>query len=146
LVLLAPIALPLLLLSLVLPTMTRVTGGDGNIRKKSLSGEHRRLPFMSREFTFGPILLRRWPALVQVLTGHLLLVGALPTVGPPQVESGLDLDVARGLFRIWEVEGDLPENDEERIARENFHAVTRSIAGDLRIVVKAAGVFTVSSP
>jgi hypothetical protein len=113
---------------------------------KSLSGEHRRLPFMSREFTCGPILLCRWLGLVQVITGHLLLVGALPTMGSSSVESRLELDVPRGLFRIWEVEGALPENEEERIARENFHAVTRTFAGDLKIVLQAARTGQASAP
>ena len=145
LVLLAPFALSLFVLALAIPSMSRVTRGYGNIRMKSLSGEHRRLPFTSREFTFGPILLRRWFGLVQVLTGHLLLVGALPTMDSPSMEGELELDVPRGLFRIWEVEGDPPENDEERIARENYHAVTRTFARDLRIVVQSAGVGPASS-
>ena len=56
-------------------------------------------------------------------------------------ESLFGLDTARGLFHIWEVEGDLPESAEERLARENFHQVTRTFSGDLAVLLKAAAAF-----
>lgn len=145
LLLLSPVALPLFLLSLAVPALARKEEAVGNRRLKSLNGTAARLPFMMREIAVGPLLLRRWPALTAVLGGDLVMVGALPTAGQAATEHPVDLDLARGLFRIWEVEGDPPDNDEERMARENFHAVTRTFAGDLAILLKAA-VTTVPAP
>ena len=139
LLLLAPLALPLYLLSLVIPGMSRLLRLYGNNRQKALSGGHPREQFTTREFTFGPLLLRRWPGLVPVLTGNLLLVGAQPSTEDTPVDSTFEIDAPRGLFRIWEVDGDRPESEEERTARENYHAVTRTVWGDLGILLKAAG-------
>ena len=139
--LLLPLGVPLLLCSLVVPSLLRQERYLGNRRMKTLAGDNPREPFTLRSFSCGPLLLRRWPGLYAVLAGDLTLVGAaaVPADGQRQDETDavFGLDAARGLFHIWEVEGDLPESPDEQHARENFHAVTRSFAGDLALVAKA---------
>ena len=144
LLLLLPLGLPLLLCALVAPSLLLQERYLGNRRLKTLAGENPRVPFTLRQFCRGPLLLRRWPGLVAVLAGDLTLVGAAatPANAPEQYEADavFELDAARGLFHIWEVEGEMPESLDEQRVRENFHAVTRSFAGDLVVVAKA--VFT----
>ncbi len=145
LLVLLPLGLPLLALSMVVPGMCQSERRLGNRRLKKLTGEEPRLPFTLRQFSFGPLLLRRWPGLFAVLAGDLALVGAWASraeeVDSSDGESLFGLDTARGLFHIWEVEGDLPESAEERLARENFHQVTRTFSGDLAVLLKAAAAF-----
>ena len=145
LLVLLPLGLPLLALSMVVPGMIRAERCLGNRRMKNLTGEEPRLPFTLRQFSFGPLLLRRWPGLFAVLAGDLALVGARANRADEDDssdgESLFGLDTARGLFHIWEVEGDLPESNEERLARENFHQVTRTFGADLSVLLKAAATF-----
>lgn len=140
LILMAPLGVPLLLLGLLMPALVRISQNKGNKRVKVLSGVSPQTTFTLREFSFGPLLLRRWPGLVSVITGDLLLAGGLPPKATQESERPLLMEIPFGLFRIWEVEGELPESDEERIARESFHAVTRTFAGDLWIVLKSGTV------
>jgi len=141
LLLLLPLGLPLLILSIVAPSLIRQERYLGNRRMKTLAGDNPRVPFTLRQFCIGPLLLRRWPGIFTVLAGDLKIIGAsaTPAEAPDQCESDsvFGLDAARGLFHIWEVEGELPESADERIARENFHAVTRTFAGDLKIIIVA---------
>lgn len=141
LLLLLPLGLLLLILSLAAPSLLRQERRLGNRRMKTLAGDNPHMPFMHRQFCFGPLLLRRWPGFFAVLTGDLTLVGAAASSAdePEQFESDsiFGLDAPRGLFHIWEVEGEPPESADEQHARENFHAVTRTLAGDIRLVAKA---------
>jgi hypothetical protein len=145
LVLLLPLGLLFLLLSIMVSGLLRTERLLGNKRIKSLTGENSRIPFTLQEFTFGPLLLRRWPGFFAILAGHLTLVGAraIPAENSNHKEKDLvfGLDVSRGLFQIWEVEGDLPETVEEQYARENFHEVTRTFGADVAVVLKAATTF-----
>jgi hypothetical protein len=146
LLLLLPLGVPLLLVSLLVPGLVRTEPRLGNRRMRTLTDEHPRMPFTWREFTFGPLLLRRWPGFFSILAGHVKLVGAraeaVESSESDEVESIFGLDVARGLFYIWEVEGDLPESVDEQHARENFHDVTRTFGADLAVVMKAATTFS----
>lgn len=145
LLLLLPLGLPLLAASLVVPTLLQRINCLGNRRMKTLAGESPRMPFTLRQFSCGPLLLRRWPGLAAVIAGDLALVGAAPAAADKtesaEEDSLFGLDAARGLFHIWEVEGDPPESVEERHARENFHYMTRTIGADLQVVLKAATAF-----
>ena len=138
---LAP-ALPLILFCACCPGACRSERRLGNRRRKTLGGENPRLPFTLRQLGFGPLLLRRSPGLLAVLAGDLALVGAAAireeeAYGHASA-SIFGMDVARGLLQIWEVEGEPPESGDEQSARENFHAVTRTLPGDLVVVLKAA--------
>lgn len=146
LILLAPLGVPLLLVGLLMPSLLWISQNKGNKRVKVLSGVYPQTTFTLREFSIGPLLLRRWPGLVSVITGDLLLAGGLPPKATQESESPLLMEIPFGLFRIWEVEGEAPESYEERIARESFHAVTRTFAGDLWIVLKSAVVVHPPSP
>ena len=141
LILLLPLGFLLLILSLAVPSILRQERRLGNRRLKTLAGDNPRMPFMLRQFSFGPLLLRRWPGFFAVLAGDLTLVGAAATPAdePERFESDslFGLDAPRGLFHIWEIEGDPPESADEQHARENFHAVTRTLAGDIKLVAKA---------
>lgn len=143
--LLLPMALPLLLLSMVLPGISRSEWLPGNRRLKTLTGDNPSLPFYLKEFRFGSLLLRRWPGLSAILTGHLVLVGAQVRAVPEAIseanESNFGLDAPCGLFQIWEVEGDPPESAEERQAREYFYEMTRTCRADLTVLLKAAMTF-----
>ena len=145
LIILLPLGLPLLLLSCLVPGLMRRDMRLGNRRMKTLTGDNPRVPFTLRQFSFGPLLLRRWPGFCAVLAGNLTLVGAAaaPAGAPDQAgcDSVFGLDTARGLFHVWEVEGELPESLDEQHARENFHAVTRTLAADLKIILRAATTF-----
>lgn len=140
LLLLLPVGMPLLVLSLVLPGLVRAERVLGNRRRKVLTGDPPRTPFWLRQFSLGPLLLRRWPGLPSVVAGHLALVGAQATAEESDPRFGID--AARGLFHIWEVEGEPPESVEEQHVRENFHQVTRTFGADLVVVAKAATRFS----
>lgn len=141
-IVLFPFALPLFIISFAASTLVKSEVRLGNRRLKTLTGGNPRLPFKLRQFTIGPLLLRRWPGLFAVLKGDLALVGASAPHAEETIqlegESLFGLDAPCGLFHIWEVEGDLPESLEEQHARENFHAVTRTFGTDLSIVLRAA--------
>ena len=145
LLLLLPLGLPLLVVSLAVPSLLQQNKYLGNRRIRTLVGDDPRMPFSLRQFSFGPLLLRRWPGLIAVLTGDLTLVGAAPTpvrkAEQREQDSVFGLDATRGLFHIWEVEGDLPESADEQHARENFHYMTRTVGADLKVIVKAATAF-----
>ncbi len=143
--LLLPLGLPLFFVSLLAPSLIRQERCLGNRRMKTLVGEKPRMSFNLRQFNFGPLLLRRWPGLVAVVMGNLTLVGAAPIpAGEAELreqDSIFGLDTARGLYHLWEVDGELPGSVDEQHVRENFHAVTRTLWSDLKILLKAAITF-----
>jgi len=94
-------------------------------------------------------LLGRLPAVLNVISGRIKLVGVRPLQSKESVlydEDWADLreDAPCGLFTPVDAEGIGEDQEEAKIVAENYYAATRSLFGDLKIfflgVAKLAGL------
>jgi lipopolysaccharide/colanic/teichoic acid biosynthesis glycosyltransferase len=142
-VLCSPVLLLMFLLDLLIPPLRLISRDRryGNREVPTLSGAYIKKPFNLLQFRFGPRIVRKLPGLVNVLRGDLAIVGAQPLSDEDLAEitgkwQELRQDNTRGLFHIWESEGDADTSFEEKLVMENFYAATRSWKEDLKILSK----------
>lgn len=98
-------------------------------------------------FTFysfqSPInLIKKFPGLWNVIKGDIFLVGSSPLTEAEANELNNELKSLRvnapvGLFHLWEIESKNVPALEERIVMENYYNVTRTLGGDMKIVLKS---------
>jgi lipopolysaccharide/colanic/teichoic acid biosynthesis glycosyltransferase len=139
----SPVLLLMFLLDLLISPLRLISRDRryGNREVPTLSGAYIKKPFNLLQFRFGPRIVRKLPGLVNVLRGDLAIVGAQPLSDEDLAEitdkwQELRQDNTRGLFHIWETEGDADTSFEEKLVMENFYAATRSWKEDLNILSK----------
>lgn len=142
-VLFSPVLVLMFLADLILPSLNLMGHEQcyGNRETPTLSGAHLKKTFVLRQFRFGPLVVRKLPGLLSVIRGDLTMVGAKPLSNEELAEitgkwQELRQDTIRGLFHIWEAEGEQDASFEERLVMENFYAATRSWKDDMKILLK----------
>ncbi|MDH3294464.1 MAG: sugar transferase, partial [Acidimicrobiia bacterium] len=89
------------------------------------------------------------PQLINVLNGDMSVVGPRPIVHDEADRFGdrlpVVLSVKPGLTGLWQVSGRNCMSYDDRVVTEAEYASTRTLAGDLRIIVKTPLVLTRSN-
>lgn len=95
-----------------------------------------------RSFDGAGAFTSRLPGLLDVMAGHLALVGPRPLTESER--AGLEADWAKprdsapeGLFTPVDAEGIPEATDDEKIIVENFYVGARSVMGDIRVLIKS---------
>lgn len=105
---------------------------------------HRKLPHDPRVTRIGRRLrhlsLDEWPQLINVLRGHMSLVGPRPVMREELEKFGdvtpVVLSVRPGMTGLWAVSGRSDTNYDERVALEYRYVRDWSLREDLRIIVR----------
>ena len=141
LVLTAPLAMVLYLYHLVHPSRQYFYSEKrfGAFDQKDFDGKLFARTFHLYAFRSSNRLVRKLPGLVNVIRGEMSLVGTSALDEGelrelPEEWRGMRASAPVGLFHLWELD---PRQDlewEEKMVIENYHAASRSLWGDLKIL------------
>jgi lipopolysaccharide/colanic/teichoic acid biosynthesis glycosyltransferase len=145
----SPLLLALYLYHLLLPKKRYLYTEKrfGQFFAANLTCEHSAREFELLRFRSRNSFLARLPGLVNVIKGDMNLVGISPLTEEQFQTTSREWETMRshvpaGLFHQWEVESSPDQLEwEEKMVIESYYAATRSLLGDLKILLKSLSPF-----
>ena len=144
LIILSPVLICLLLYNLLSPSKKLLTSENcfGNYEVVDLEGKCSPKNFRLYLFRSSKLIIKKLPGLFNVIKGNLNLVGHSPLYSE-EINSYIEeWWVLRslspvGLFSLAELESNDETTDEEKLAIDNYYAVTRTFWSDMKIIRKS---------